>query len=136
MKRGDVVQLVYNVHVISAGTNTIEVKDTEKNMTFHINGATLLKTLTSADEWESEERVNKTEMVEKFLSTHGGVFTVVFEKQDGETRKLRGYMTSSEPTMGRSYCVDLDIDSSHKLRLVDHRTIKELIFKGVKYTIK
>ena len=136
MKPGDVVQLVYNVHVVSTRGDSIEVKDSEKNMTFQITGNSLLKTLTSADEWTSHKKVTKTEMVEKFLSTHGGVFTVTFEKQDGELRKLRGYMTSSEPTMGRSYCVDLDVDSSNRLRLVDHRTIKELIFEGVKYTVK
>jgi hypothetical protein len=55
----------------------------------------------------------------------------------GEERTLVGHLTSSEPTMGRSTVVDLEIDSSkYNLRLVDHRTVKQLILQNVRYVLK
>lgn len=54
----------------------------------------------------------------------------------GENRTLTGYMISSEPKMGRSKVVDLTKPAPGNTRLVDHRTLNWLIFKGVKYVTK
>lgn len=55
----------------------------------------------------------------------------------GQERKLVGYLCSTEPKMGRSIVVDLEIDSDkHNLRLVDHRTVKELILRNTRYVLK
>lgn len=52
----------------------------------------------------------------------------------GENRTLTGYMISSEPKMGRSKVIDLAQAPPANSRLVDHRTLNWLIFKGTKYT--
>lgn len=55
----------------------------------------------------------------------------------GEERTLVGYLASTEPKMGRSVVIDLEIPADkHRPRLVDHRTIKELILRNVRYTLK
>ena len=55
----------------------------------------------------------------------------------GSERRMVGYLTSTEPKMGRSTVVDLEQPtSSHRLRLVDHRTLKELILRNVRYVLK
>ena len=55
----------------------------------------------------------------------------------GEERRLVGYLASTEPKMGRSTVVDLEVSpNNHRLRLVDHRTVKELILRNVRYTLK
>ena len=55
----------------------------------------------------------------------------------GEERKLIGYLLRTEPKMGRSQVIDLEIDKDkHRIRLVDHRTLRWLILKGVKYEVK
>jgi hypothetical protein len=53
----------------------------------------------------------------------------------GENRTLVGYMVSPEPKMGRSKVVDLTKDAPANTRLVDHRNLNWLVFKGVKYTV-
>jgi len=55
----------------------------------------------------------------------------------GEERTLIGHMASTEPKMGRSQVVDLEkAPGTHRLRLVDHRTIKQLILRNVQYVLK
>lgn len=52
----------------------------------------------------------------------------------GENRTLTGYMLAPEVKMGRSKVIDLAEAAPGNSRLVDHRTLNWLIFKGVKYT--
>ena len=54
----------------------------------------------------------------------------------GSERTLVGFLASTEPKMGRSTCVDLEIGTGYNLRLVDHRTVKELILRNVRYVLK
>ena len=55
----------------------------------------------------------------------------------GEERTIVGYLIHTEPKMGRTSVVDLEIDpKKYRLRLVDHRTINWLILKNVKYVVK
>ena len=55
----------------------------------------------------------------------------------GSERRLVGYLASTEPKMGRSTVVDLEVPTNkHRLRLVDHRTVKELILRNVRYVLK
>ncbi len=52
----------------------------------------------------------------------------------GQERRLVGYLVSSEPKLGRSVVVDLEVpEDSHNIRLVDHRTVTALILKNVRY---
>jgi len=55
----------------------------------------------------------------------------------GTERTMVGYLDSTEPNMGRSKVVDLEVSAGkHQLRLVDHRTVKELILQDVRYVLK
>lgn len=65
-----------------------------------------------------------------------------FKKLKGEERTLVGYMTATENGFGRSTVVDLMIETKgtekqpYNLRQVDHRTLRWLICKNVKYKVK
>jgi endo-alpha-1,4-polygalactosaminidase (GH114 family) len=52
----------------------------------------------------------------------------------GEERTLVGYLLHTEPKMGRSRVVDLTKPANQNNRLVDHRTMNWMIYKGTKYT--
>jgi hypothetical protein len=55
----------------------------------------------------------------------------------GEERTLLGYLLRSEPKMGRSQVVDLEVPPGrNRIRLVDHRTLNWLILKKIKYIAK
>lgn len=56
----------------------------------------------------------------------------------GEDRTLTGYLTNTEPLMGRSQVIDLGLGpvGKHSTRLVDHRTVDELILRRVRYVLK
>ncbi len=55
----------------------------------------------------------------------------------GEDRTLIGHLSYTEPKMGRSSVIDLDIPlGQHRGRLVDHRTINWLMINNVKYIAK
>ena len=46
------------------------------------------------------------------------------------------HLVKAESTLGRSTVIDLSAKTDNKFRQVDHRTIEEIIFKNVKYTLK
>lgn len=56
--------------------------------------------------------------------------------ENGEDRELTGFLSSSEPNMGRSNVIDLNVNGSFKNRLIDHRTLYEIIIKNTKYILK
>lgn len=134
-KQNDAVQITYNTIINEVGRDYLKVRDVEKNLEFYIRGESLLETVLSADFFSSKEKLTKTEIAEKLLGSHGKIFKVEFEKQDGTKRTLRGYLAKTEPILGRSYCVDLDVTDKNKLRLVDHRTIHSLIIEGTFYYV-
>lgn len=103
---------------------------------FGVNGDKLIVAALSADQYHEEQKVTKTAAAELLVSSFNRPFTVCFTKQEGEERTLRGRLVQPEPLLGRSHVEDLDITEGHKLRLVDHRTIKWLVLEGVKYTVK
>lgn len=55
---------------------------------------------------------------------------------EGQERILVGYLIQTEAKMGRSEVIDLEATGTHRIRLVDHRTIDWLILKNVKYSLK
>lgn len=147
VKKGDIVRLVYyaKVNEVSNSLNgtRINCNDLERGLAFSVVGDSLAKTLTSADQFQSTKKVTKTDLVEIFSNVRENVFTVEFDKQNGETRKLRGYLVKKETGLGRSVVIDLDLVDDQKypnhdsrLRQVDHRTIQSLIVDGVKYVLK
>jgi hypothetical protein len=61
----------------------------------------------------------------------------------GEERIMTGYVIASEPLLGRTVMIDLekpkDIDDKgwdRRQRQVDHRTIRWIVYKNVKYIVK
>jgi len=54
----------------------------------------------------------------------------------GHQSTIVGYLRHTEPKMGRSSVIDLNLPKNNNIRLVDHRNINWIILKGVKYTAK
>ena len=119
------------------GTEKLLVEDLERGNKFHIQGKDLIDSTLSADEFSKTEKITKTAAAEKLISLHGIPFTANFDEQSGKNRTLRGKLINPEPLLGRSYVEDLDIPlGEHRLRQIDHRTLKWLICQGVKYVVK
>lgn len=136
VKTGERLSLTYYVEVLSRNGEELKVRDSN-GQTFTIKGKKLIETtINSASQFENEEKVTRTEAVEKLLSARDSAFTVVFDKQDGSERTLVGKLLDSENYMGRSNVVDLEITTGSPNRQVDHRTLRSLILRGTKYTVK
>jgi len=144
VKRGDVMAFTYwaEVERVSEGGNgqtTLQVRNLDNNEDFQVIGNDLVAAAASANQFAREETISMTGAAELLVSAYNTPFTVVFEKQDGEERTLRGRLVRPEPLLGRSHVEDLDIDDTNpdkRRRQVDHRTISVLIIHGVKYTVK
>jgi len=61
----------------------------------------------------------------------------------GEERTMTGYVIGAEPVLGRTIMIDLEKEKvvddkgwDSRQRQVDHRTLKSVIYKGVKYISK
>lgn len=143
IKSGDLMAVTSFVHVEGVrakgeqGQPTLSVRDIDNGQKFMVIGQPLIERALSADRHLSTMAKSKTELAEILVSSWNRPFTVVFEKQDGEVRRLRGRLVQPEPLLGRSHVQDVDAmgNSDTGLRLVDHRTIQELIVGGVKYTL-
>ena len=138
VKAGDLVNTTEYLKVESVSANELVVKNLHNGVKFRIRGDELIDELKSADSFDKVQKVTKTALAEKMMECYNVVFTVSFNKTNGQERVLRGRLMSHEPLMGRSYCEDLDIDGTPKdrLRQVDHRTLNYLIVNGTKYTLK
>ena len=141
VKPGQIMALIDWVEVtyINDTATVMHVKNlgTSGAKTFKVEGRDLIESGLSADLYEEEQMVTKTRAAELLVTSPNRALTVCFEKQDGTDRILRGRLVAPEPLLGRSHVEDLDIPpTEHRLRLVDHRTIKYLIVEGVKYNVK
>jgi hypothetical protein len=136
VKKGDIMALVYWVQVDNAYPNSMSVHHIDNKEPFNVNGNSLIEKCYSADVFESTTKITKTQMAEKLTVSWNKPFTVVFTKQDGEKRVLRGKLVAPEPLLGRSQVHDLDVTDGSPLRLVDHRTLEFLIVDNVRYTLK
>lgn len=143
VRKGDFMLVPYFVkvdQVFSNGT-TIAVTDINSGNDFEVRGDKLVAACFSADQYSEEIEMSRTKVVEILVQSFNVPFTVVFDKQPDksgkvEERTLRGILIEPEPMFGRSRVRDVDVTERNDMRLVDHRTIKSLIVKGVKYTVK
>lgn len=55
---------------------------------------------------------------------------------EGKLTTITGFLAKREESLGRSLVIDLTKERSKAFRQVDHRSIKELVLKNVKYTLK
>lgn len=103
----------------------MEAKDTCFTVTFRkqLNGKRLLELV--------DTYLEDDEPPSKRIKTCNNIL------KDGEERVMTGFIAVAEPCMGRTSVVDLNVpQGQHALRLVDHRTVEELILKRVKYVLK
>jgi hypothetical protein len=135
-KTGDVVAIVRYAKVNSAKQDAVELEDVDDKSKFVVRGKELLDTLRSASNFQKTEKVTLTKAAEIVSSSFNTPMTVCFTKQDGTERVMVCRLLSTEPLLGRSHVDDLEITEKHKLRQVDHRTIKWAVINGVKYQVK
>lgn len=139
IKIGDLMAIVHYVKVKEVYPKNFELYTTDVDLqdhTMRVQGKELLESAYSADQYDEEIKVSKTQAAELLIHSPNRPFTVNFEKNDGVERTLRGRLIAPEPLLGRSMVEDLDETSDHKLRQVDHRTIKWIIVEGTKYIVK
>lgn len=143
IKEGDIITITHYVKVKSkteqflSSDIKLQVIDLNTGGPINVVGKDLVDKMESADKYEKEEQLTKTELAAKFIKAGRRVFTVVFQKADESIRTLRGRLLRSEPLLGRSYVEDLDlVVGSNRQRLVDHRGILSLIIGNVRYTLK
>ena len=130
------MSMITYVKVLKTLPNSIKVTNVKQKNEFEVQGRSLVEQeLSSASQYDAiaEKKLTATELAEKFIHCGDSVFTVVFTKADGTERTLIGHFLSSEPLLGRSYVIDLEVNER---RLVDHRTIKSLITQNVRYVLK
>ena len=136
----DLMAVIYYVKVNNKNYNgdKLSVQELDAGIpNIEITGKDLIKNCLSADQFAEEMEVSMTKMAEIFITSYNRPLKVCFVKQDGEERTLRGRLIQPEPLLGRSHVEDLDLEKGkHRLRLVDHRTIKWLVVDGVKYKAK
>lgn len=97
---------------------------------------------------DEEVKMSKTGIAEILVSAKDAIIQVCFDKADGTERVLTGYVLGAEPLLGRTVVIDLEkpkklrktkepgVEWDERQRQVDHRTLKWLIYKGVKYKVK
>jgi hypothetical protein len=134
--KGEILSTTMYMEVLSKDKDGIQVKDSFGN-SFVVKGPQLIEnTMNSSAQYDKEEKVSRTAAVEALLNAGDTVFQVEFVKQDGTDRNLVGRLVNTENHMGRSNVEDLLTTDAHKLRQVDHRTVKSVIVKGTKYVVK
>jgi hypothetical protein len=60
----------------------------------------------------------------------------VKEMLQGSEIQMTAYLAKSEPKLGRSLVIGLDIEGPNKFRQVDHRGMESIIFKNKRYILK
>lgn len=150
VQRGDLMAIVTFVKVfgttgkLGLKTENLQLKDLDTGQEFEVRGRDLIEDMLSADRYETEKKVSRTEMVEILMRSFNQPLLAKFIKVDGLTeRRIRGRLVKTEPLFGRSMVEDLDLPINpedkrgafQRYRQVDHRTISELIVGGVRYTL-
>lgn len=135
-KSNDLLLFGYWAKINKANGNKLSVTDVDTEERFEVKGQPLIDAAFSADSHSNTEKVTQTQIAEKLVQSFNRPLTVRFTKKDGSPRTLRGRLMSSEQLLGRSYVEDLDTSDSHRTRLVDHRTMSELIVDNVQYLVK
>lgn len=142
VKKGELMAFIYWVKVEDAlkGGDDLNVEDVVGVAgKIRVQGKSLVAGSLSADQFKEVVKVSKTALAQLLVDSSNRPFTVVFEKQDKTDRTLRGRLISHEALLGRSMVEDLDLPldtQGGRVRLVDHRTLKNLIVDGVKYEVK
>ncbi len=140
-EEGHVIAKTFYVKVTStvrqfAAERELFCKDLFDDRALRVVGSDLIDSFISADTYESEKTLTKTELARKLVNAGPAPFTVCYVKSRGQDRVLRGRLLEHEDLLGRSLVHDFDVEKGTPLREVDHRTLQWLIINGVKYTLK
>jgi len=135
IKKDHLMAFVYFVKVKSLTGESLVVENLDEKQEFVVTGKSLIENSFSADCYQSEAKESKTRVAEILIHSTNRPLSVCFVKEDGNERVLRGRLIRPEPLLGRSMVEDLDLKESHRIRQVDHRTIKWLIVDNVKYIV-
>ena len=140
VKTGDLMALVYYVRVkeIIGRGNELIVSDLDnQGPDILVRGKELIEQALSGDQFSETVKISKTQAAEILVHSNNRPLTVTFVKADNSERILKGRLIKPEPLLGRSMMEDLELSPTEKnrTRLVDHRTIKELIVDGVRYVV-
>ncbi len=134
---GDIVAVTHYAKVTANDRRphdpTLRVENLDHEMPFEVHGDPLIAACYTADRFTEEVKVPRTRICEILTQSYGVPFTVCFVKKEGEERTLRGRLVGWEEMYGRSKVEDLDKPKGDRFALVDHRTVKWLIVRGVKY---
>lgn len=181
---GDRLSEMHHYTVVALNSEAATLRN-EKGFEYDATVSVVEEGMYSASQFDREESVSRTRLIEILENSGGTVFCVNFNKKPthttvqekleganvgtfsnaaelrqlaeslllGEERTLIGYLVQTEPKLGRSQVVDMEVSSltrsslcsqlttpprqveagRHALRLVDHRTINWIILKNVKY---
>lgn len=136
IKQGTILSTTMYLEVLTKGLNFLTVRDTF-GQTFKVQGIDLIeKSMYANDQFDKEEKVSKTKAAEILVGAGDAVFECTYVKADGQERTLVGHLLQTENLLGRSDVRDLQITSGNPLRQIDHRTIKSIIHKNTKSTVK
>jgi hypothetical protein len=138
IKSNDLIAVIYYLKVNKTNSLLSEIiaEDVDStNNKMKIAGKEVLENAFSADQFEREEKVNKTTAAEILINSCNRPFTVSFTKEDGNDRILRGRLIRPEPLLGRSMVEDLDAPIGKRIRQVDHRTLNYIIVNNCKYSV-
>lgn len=140
VREEDYMQVVHFVKVVRNDRGErLAVVDIDTGLEFGVNGPRLIERCLSADQYAKEVAMSRTKVVEILETCYNTPFTVCFDKQPDKSgkvveRTLRGRLIKAAP-FGRSIVEDIDITKGTPIREVDHRTLKWLIVRGVKYVV-
>lgn len=133
LKVGEVLSTTMYVTVLSKNADSITVKDSA-GREFTIKGPKFIEdTMHSSEQYTKEEKTTQTKAAEILTTAGDTVFKADFVKKDGSPRTMVARLLENENLMGRSNVIDLEKGSMGQ---IDHRTLKSLIIKNVKYLVK
>ena len=147
LKRGDYLSRVSFMKVQSGGTRFggFQVAN-EDGFEWGI-GTNIIKEECYSTQYMNEVKTPKTGIAEILMNANDAIIQVCFDKADGSERVLTGYVIGAEVVLGRTIAIDIEKpkeirkgkdnkEFDTRQRLVDHRTLKSLIYKNVKYFVK
>lgn len=121
--------------VISKDANSIRVSN-QLGEELTVTGPSYIESYHSAGQFTSTVKATKHEMISKLHDAKDKIFTVCFEKANGEERILIGHLVSVEAHLGRTKVIDVQValgDKTEGIRLIDNRTIQWIVLDNVKY---
>lgn len=173
IKRGDWLSRISFMQVVTTNSMSTTVRN-EDGLEWNIGNAIVAQECYSTH-FSEEVTLSKTQLAEKLVEARDAIIIVNFYKQPtaadivekmvifsgeqklskkdaesmlkGEERTMIGYVVGTEPILGRSMVIDVELEKiisptktgenyDKRLRQVDHRSLNWLIYKNVKYTLK